>query len=212
MSKKVMNGIVVILVVIMGCLINIDVHNNKNTQQIHNQYTTVIKQKSNVQNKYNDKYTRLTNQIFKDRAKSANPIIKANATNSNDMSKVNTPINKFFSIYYSYNNEKEFKARNGQVTGLINPKILASSVFASDNGSVSDLGLHSQFDSVHNTITNFGSNNLTVISDVTYTAWSNGSSHTKGEKWFKISYDTKDNLINNITPIYRNNNAKQNQI
>lgn len=214
-TKEIIIACLVVICIIMLFSIH-SLHQQEDSlfnNYFHNAHSQVV-----VKEKYENKDKRITNNILNNLRHNKNSNIYSMEENKNNLTTVKPILNRFFSIYYTYNSNAEYSKIKLRELPMINPALISNkNIFGSGKDQtggnyIDNIGLHSKFDSVNPTILDANSHHLLILADTKYDAWENKNPYATGEKWYLITYSIPSKIISNIEPIGRNINTNENQI
>lgn len=189
-----------------------DYHNNLVAEQ-----NTSLNELKKQKQRYKTKQLKVQYQVKNAIKQSKNPNIKYIDNNNSDISRIARISKKFFYIYYTWDNQKQYARRPELVSDICSPRIISNKNLF-DNGKdslggsyIDSLSLHCRFKEQKVSILDFSplENHINALILVTFQSWRSSkvqeSNSSKGQRIFKVTYDKKQNTITQISPIMRVN-------
>lgn len=200
MENKIIIGLISLIVVLCISWIALRIHNVGTI----NENKILEKQVEKKELEYNTKSKRKQFDYLKNHINDSNYDIQALArlnVGQNSLQKIS---DNFFSIYYTFDNGKDYESRANRLAPVIDEKVKKDTkIFDSgkdiDGRSMVDvLGLSSKLTNVDAYIISNDGNKIEGIVRADYTAsYKNGTSGS-GYSWYGITYNSKENKITEL--------------
>lgn len=159
--------------------------------------------------KYADKYTKVNHEATLKAKKSSNPALRTVANQNINYEKVNSVATKFFNIYYTFSDTKEYLARANKLKDIITPSIKNDKEIF-DNGKdstggdyIKSTGLQSEFDTAEAYLSQSSNTKAQALVKVTNTAWTSSRSNSGSIiHYYDLTYDTTTQKISSLKLVF----------
>ncbi|TPR49269.1 hypothetical protein DY037_05665 [Apilactobacillus micheneri] len=204
--------IIVLLVVISLLIAFLHVRGEKNQafKQLHSQQATSKQLKTDYTNKYDKLFDNYRTNITSNK----DPKINSLTLNNQNYDNANNTLDKFFNIYFTYNNEKEFNQRKTTLLkdDLITHHFANTSNFIAPKDKsgasyIDGAGLSSSYNdvSVYSNQFSTKADNISVLARVSFASKYRDSWTNYATNIYRVDYNQKNGSVNDITKLTTTN-------
>ena len=196
-----------LVTVCLSCIF-IDLYFYHRQVQINEQINSVKSQNKKIKTQLRKRAANAQNAEIKARVRSSSPTVSQNSQQVTALNRSKPIVTKFFSVYTSFKNGKEYRSRASRCINFASNSLLQDHTIFDDGKDVSggdyvtNSNLHSSFVDIQ--LTNGVLNNsvLPILAKVVTTSWQDKADVATNTDYYQLTYDMNTNKITSLQKIY----------